>query len=86
MNLSEFGSVRTYKGWRPVRIPDIGGRTFAFVRIDADLYQPTLDSMAFFYPRMSAGGIVLCDDYGCSSRPGAAQAIDQFCDDERSRR
>ena len=39
-------------------------------------------SIAFFYPRLSKGGILLCDDYGFTSCPGATTAIDKFLSDK----
>jgi O-methyltransferase len=70
--------VELYKGWIPERFPDVADRRFCFVHIDVDLYQPTLDSIDFFYPRMEPGGIILLDDYGFDSCPGVTAAIDQF--------
>jgi hypothetical protein len=66
------------KGWIPERFPEIADCSFCFVHIDVDLFQPTLDSIAFFYPRMVPGGVILCDDYGFSSCPGARQALDDY--------
>jgi len=37
-------------------------KTFLFVHVDVDLYEPTRDSIAFFYPRMNLGAVSLCDD------------------------
>jgi O-methyltransferase len=82
-NLREFaGAVVLHKGWIPERFPDIQERRFSFVHIDVDLYQPTLDSVRFFYPRMNAGGVIVCDDYGFTSCPGATQAIDAYLADK----
>lgn len=80
-NLSSFSKIRIYKGWIPERFSDVEHHRFCFVHIDVDLYQPTLDSIDFFYPRMNEGGLILCDDYGFTSCPGATKAIDQFLKD-----
>jgi hypothetical protein len=71
-------SARLYPGWIPDRFFEVEGLSFAFVHIDVDLYTPTRDSMEFFYPRLSPGGIVLCDDYGFATCPGARQAMDEY--------
>ena len=47
-NLSKFDFVKYYKGWIPERFSEVQALTFSFVHIDVDLYQPTLDSIAFF--------------------------------------
>ncbi|MGR9105936.1 MAG: TylF/MycF/NovP-related O-methyltransferase [Gammaproteobacteria bacterium] len=80
--LSDFQAFSIHKGWIPSRFQDIEARSFCFVHIDVDLFRPTLDSIEFFYPRMNHGGIILCDDYGCTSCPGATSAVDQFLEDK----
>jgi O-methyltransferase len=77
-NLKQFTNTSYHKGWIPERFKDIESKRFAFVHIDVQLYQPTRDSFEFFYPRMNKGGIILCDDYGFSTCPGAKQAVDEF--------
>jgi hypothetical protein len=83
-NLSEFGdaAVRFHQGWIPDRFADVSDQRFSFVHIDVDLYEPTRDSMAFFYPRMQPGGIILCDDYGFTTCPGATAAFDDYLNDK----
>jgi O-methyltransferase len=70
------------KGWIPDRFPEIADRRFAFVHIDVQQEQPTFDSLAFFYPRMQTGGIIVFDDYGFTTCPGARYAIDIFMKDK----
>ena len=77
-NLKEFDFVLYHKGWIPQRFSDVQTRDFCFVHLDVDLYQPTLDSLEFFYDRVRPGGIILCDDYGFITCPGARQAMDTF--------
>jgi hypothetical protein len=77
-NLGAFKDVHIHKGWIPERFGEVADRTFALVHIDVDLYQPTADSLAFFYPRMSKGGFIVCDDYGFEDCAGAKRAFDEF--------
>ncbi len=81
-NLTGFSAYELHKGWIPERFADVAEKRFAFVHIDVDLYQPTLDSMHFFYDRMNRGGIIVCDDYGFSTCPGATKAVDEFLSDK----
>lgn len=76
--LRDFDFVEYYKGWIPERFSAVRDRVFSLVHVDVDLYQPTLDSVAFFYDRMSPGGLMLFDDYGFSTCPGAKKAVDEF--------
>lgn len=77
-NLQEFGFVHYHKGWIPERFSRVEDRRFCLVHIDVDLYQPTLDSLEFFYERMRPGGLIICDDYDFSTCPGAKKAMDEF--------
>jgi hypothetical protein len=81
-NLSHVESIEVYKGLIPFRFSEVEDRFFSFVHIDVDLYQPTLDSIEFFYPRMSDGAVLVCDDYGFTSCPGATKAIEQYLEDK----
>ena len=55
----------------------------AFAHIDLDIYQGILDSCQFIYPRLSSGGVIVFDDYGFMSCPGAREAVDRFFADKR---
>ena len=77
-NLSAFNNVRIMKGWIPERFPEVADKRFKLVHIDVDLYQPTLDSLIFFYERLVPGGIIVMDDYGFENCPGAYSAANEF--------
>jgi hypothetical protein len=82
-NLRPFETmIAFHKGWIPERFHEVEDEEFAFVHIDVDLHQPTFDSIAFFYPRLSPGAVLLCDDYGCTTCPGATLAIDSYLADK----
>jgi len=83
--LARFDFVRVHKGWIPENFPKVAERNFCFVHIDVDLEQPTRDALAFFYSRVVPGGVILCDDYGFSTCPGAKQACDEFMADRPER-
>jgi hypothetical protein len=76
--LARFPFCQIVKGWLPQSLTVAAGRKFRFVHIDVDLGQPTLDVLEFFYDRMVPGGIILFDDYGFISCPGARVAVDRF--------
>jgi O-methyltransferase len=82
-NLKDCPNLSYHKGWIPERFADVESRRFAFVHIDVQLYKPTYDSLAFFYPRMNKGGIMIFDDYGFTTCPGATRAIEQFLTDKK---
>ncbi len=80
--LADFPNITYLKGWIPSRFAEVENRKFSFIHIDVDLHEPTRECIAFFYPRMNPGGIILCDDYGFSSCPGATKAIDEFLENK----
>lgn len=77
-NLAEYDCFVYHRGWIPERFPDVAERSFAFVHVDVDFYEPVRDSLDFFLPRMVDGGIVVLDDYGCIDTPGALRATDEM--------
>ena len=81
-NLEKFKCYTLLSGWIPERFPEVEDRQFCFVHIDVDLYEPTLKSLSFFYPRVNPGGVMLFDDYGFRSCPGARHAIDEFLENK----
>ena len=80
-NLAPYTPI-LHKGWIPDRFSDVADRRFVAVHVDVDLYQPTRDSIDFFYPRLNPGGLFVCDDYGFTTCPGATKAIDDFMADK----
>jgi len=82
-NLADFRDrLHFHKGWIPERFPDVAGLRFALVHLDVDLYEPTRAAVEFFYPRLSRGGMLICDDYGSAYCPGAKRAVDEYFADK----
>ncbi len=77
-NLSCYDSIEVLPGWIPERFNEIAELRFRLVHIDVDLYQPTRDSLEFFYPHLVEGGFIVMDDYGFKNCPGATRAADEL--------
>ena len=74
-------NVHFYKGYFPDSIPPaLDSQTFSFVSLDADLFEPTLEGLKYFYPRMSTRGLLLVHDY--NAWIGARKAVDEFFSDK----
>lgn len=52
-----------------------------FAHIDLDIHDAIKASLEFIWPRMRAG-IIVSDDYGFATCPGARRAIDDFFEDK----
>jgi len=76
-------NVKLIKGIFPKTIREMPDEIlFSFVHIDSDLYESTLAGCEYFYEYMVSGGIILVDDYGFLSCPGAKEAVDEFFQDK----
>jgi O-methyltransferase len=80
--LSGHANVRCVPGLVPQSLEVIADRSFSFVHIDLDIYVPIKAACEFFYSRLERGGILLFDDYGYASCPGARAAVDEFFADK----
>lgn len=70
-------NVSFHPGFFPDSVPPgLERERFAFVHLDADLYEPTLAGLEFFFPRMERGGIIAVHDY--NAWVGARAAVDRF--------
>lgn len=72
------GNVKVKKGFFPETTVGLEGKIFFFVNLDFDLYNPTLDGLRFFYPRLYREGVILIHDYYNSSYTGIKAAVDDF--------
>jgi O-methyltransferase len=73
-------NVFIHAGYFPDSIPVGFDARFAFVHLDADLYEPTMAGLKYFYPRLSPGGMVVVHDY--NTWLGARKAVDEFCTEQ----
>ncbi len=74
-HLSDFPDITYYPGWLPASLEGIEERTYRFVHVDVDLYEPTRGAFEYFFPRLETGGRLVSDDYNW---PGARKAVDEF--------
>jgi O-methyltransferase len=64
--------VRFLVGWFKDTLPGAAIERLAVMRLDGDLYSSTMDSLHALYPRLSAGGYAVVDDYNCLAECKAA--------------
>lgn len=51
----------------------------AFVSLDPDLYEPTMQGLRAFWPLLVPGGVILIHDYNSAQFEGAGRAVREFC-------
>lgn len=75
-SLTEYPDAHVHDGLIPAVLTRLPDAQWDFVHLDTDHFAPTRDSLAYFLPRMSAGGMILDDDYGSQIFPGPRKAWD----------
>lgn len=83
--LSDCPHAHLYQGIFPDTAAPVEGKSFCLVHVDVDIYTSVLASCQFFYPRLVSGGVIVFDDYGRLSCPGAKAAVDEFFADKAER-
>jgi O-methyltransferase len=68
--------VRFLPGLFAETLPDAPVERLAILRIDGDLYSSTREALTALYDRVSVGGYVIVDDYGCLEP--CRIAVDEF--------
>jgi O-methyltransferase len=81
--LSKWNGVHLVKGLFPQTADPTKDKTFAFVHLDADLYESIISSLRHFWPRLEPGGIIIAHDYGRGTE--VKQAFDEFFKDAPKR-
>ena len=66
------------KAWFYELDPSDLPETICFAFLDGDFYESIMDSFKLVWPKMSAGGVIIIDDYQNPKLPGAKQAVDEW--------
>lgn len=84
-NFEKYGMlderVRFLRGWFRDTLPTAPIDKLAILRLDGDLYESTMDSLMYLYPKLSVRGYVIVDDYGVIA--GCKEAVDNFRESHR---
>jgi hypothetical protein len=79
-NFRKYGllddQVQFLKGWFRDTLPTAPIKKLALLRLDGDMYESTMDALVHLYPKLSAGGYIIIDDWG--SVEGCRLAVQDF--------
>jgi O-methyltransferase len=79
-NFTRYGllddRVLFLRGWFKDTLPSVPIQQLAILRLDADLYESTMEGLQSLYAKVSPGGYVIIDDY--ASIPVCKRAVDDF--------
>lgn len=70
--------VHIRKGYFPDTLQGMPEEKYIFVNLDFDLYNPTIEGLRYFYPRMENNGVILIHDYFTAFYHGVKKAIDDY--------
>jgi O-methyltransferase len=68
--------VKLLDGWFRDTLPKIPIQQISVLRLDGDMYASTMDALESLYPKLTAGGYAIIDDYGAVA--ACRQAVDDF--------
>lgn len=71
--------LKIHAGYFPKSAEELDEAAFALVNMDADLYNPTKAGLAYFYTRLSPGGVIFIHDYN-NKWEGLMKAVDEFAE------
>jgi O-methyltransferase len=79
-NFTRYGllddRVLFLRGWFKDTLPSAPIQQLAIVRLDADMYESTMEGLQSLYGKVSPGGYIIIDDY--STIPVCKRAVDDF--------
>ncbi len=75
------GTVELHTGLFAETLPAMQEASYSFVHLDCVTYEGYRDSLEYFYRRVSAGGVILLDEYNDPPWPGCKRAVDEFLAD-----
>jgi predicted O-methyltransferase YrrM len=67
--------VQFLPGWFRDTLPTAPIDQLSVMRLDADMYESTMDALRYLYPKLSPGGYVIVDDY---SVPYCRAAVEDY--------
>jgi len=77
--LGKSNKLHFHKGYFPETTNGLESKTYAYVNMDTDLYNPTKAGLEYFYPRLSPGGVIVIHDH-THKWPGILKAVKEFTD------
>jgi O-methyltransferase len=81
-------NVDVISGYFPNSAPnEFKSKKFSLIHLDVDTYQSTLNSLNYFYDKMSIGGYIICHDYKnqFGSTSGVPIAVDEFLSEKNEK-
>ncbi len=69
-------NINFIKGWFKDTLPKNKINRISLLRLDGDLYESTILSLKYLYPKLTKGGFIIIDDY--NAFPFCKKAVDDY--------
>lgn len=79
---ARYSNVRVIRGSVPDTLPQVQAQKVAYLSLDMNCSEPQYAALQYFWPRMSAGGVILLDDYGHRNCAQEKARADQFAQEQ----
>ena len=63
------------EGWFKDTLPHLASLQLGLIRLDGDMYESTMDALRYLYPKLSAAGFCIIDDYNL---PNCRRAVNDY--------
>jgi O-methyltransferase len=68
-----------HKGWFSDVAADDVPKNISYAFLDGDYYESVMTPLKLIEKKLVQGAVIIVDDYGNQSLPGAAKAVDEWC-------
>jgi len=83
-NIGNLDNIEFRVGYFPNTTLGLEDEEFSFVLLDTDKYEPILEGLKFFYPRLARGGYLFIHDYNSpESEWGVSRAVNEYLLDKQ---
>jgi hypothetical protein len=79
--LADLPGVQVHQGAFADVVGELPDGPYGFAHLDVDLYEPTLEGLRFFGPRLPVGGLIVLDDFDARKCPGVRAAAETWLDE-----
>ena len=77
-SFSEYPNARLIRGEVPESLQQVEVEQVSYLHLDMNITYPEVEALRHFWPRMTAGGIVMLDDYAWHGHGEQKAAMDEF--------
>ncbi len=78
-NFKDFKNVVIVRGEVPATLAQVPSQQICFLSLDMNAVGPEIASIEYFWPKITAGGVIVLDDYNNIGHEPQKRGFDDFC-------